>query len=148
MDGYSLGQILREAREAKAISIEDAVAALRIRQPILKAFEAGEFEIASLPEIQVRGMLRIYGRFLELDEEEVLQRYDQMRIALEKGRRRRGRRWRRNEAKSERGLSSTQPMLEMELAERRSSTVRQPVAAPIASGVYHGGPRHHRLCDD
>ena len=123
MDGYSLGQALREAREAKAISIEDAVAALRIRRPILQGFEAGDFEIAGAPEIQVRGMLRIYGRFLELEEEEVLQRYDQVRIAQEKARRgRRGRRRRREEAQAERALGSTQPMAEMLLAERRSST--------------------------
>ena len=85
MDAYSLGQILREAREANEITIEEAVAALRIRQPFLEAFEAGEFEIAGVPEIQVRGMLRIYGRFLELEEEDVLQLYDQMRLAMEKG---------------------------------------------------------------
>ena len=123
MDAYSLGQILREAREANEITIEDAVAGLKIRQPILEAFEAGEFEISGVPEIQVRGMLRIYGRFLELDEEDVLRLYSQMRVAQEKSRRsRRGRRRRREEAEAERVLSSTQPMQEMQLAERRSST--------------------------
>lgn len=125
MDAYSLGQILREAREANEITIEDAVAGLKIRQPILEAFEAGEFEIAGVPEIQVRGMLRIYGRFLELDEEDVLRLYSQMRVAQEKARRsRRGRRRRREEAEAEPVLSSTQPMQEMQLAERRSSTCR------------------------
>ena len=125
MDAYSLGQILREAREANEITIEDAVAGLKIRQPILEAFEAGEFEIAGVPEIQVRGMLRIYGRFLELDEEDVLRLYSQMRLAQEKARRsRRGSRRRREEAEAERVLSSTQPMQEMQLAERRSSTCR------------------------
>ncbi len=123
MDAYSLGQILREAREANEITIEDAVAGLKIRQPILEAFEAGEFEVAGVPEIQIRGMLRIYGRFLELDEEDVLRLYSQMRVAQEKARRsRRGRRRRREEAEAERALSSTQPMQEMQLAERRSST--------------------------
>ena len=123
MDAYSLGQILREAREANEVTIEDAVAGLKIRQPILEAFEAGEFEVAGVPEIQVRGMLRIYGRFLELDEEDVLRLYSQMRVAQEKSRRgRRGRRRRREEADAERVLSSTQPMQEMQLAERRSTT--------------------------
>ena len=123
MDAYSLGQILREARDANEITIEDAVAALRIRQPFLEAFEAGEFEIAGVPEIQVRGMLRIYGRFLRLDEADVLRLYDQMRVAQDKARRgRRGRRRRREEAEAERVLSSTQPMQEMQLAERRAST--------------------------
>ena len=122
MDAYSLGQLLREAREANEIEIEDVVAKLRIRQPILEAFEAGEFEIAGMPEIQVRGMLRIYARFLVLDEVHVLLLFDQMRFALEKGRRgRRGRRRRQAEAEEERNLSSTQPMQEMHLAERRAS---------------------------
>ncbi len=122
MDAYSLGQLLREAREANEITIEDAVARLKIRQPILEAFEAGEFEITGVPEIQVRGMLRIYGRFLELDEEDVLLLYDQMRMAMEKGRRRRGRRRREADRDAERGLSSTQPLHEAHLAERRAST--------------------------
>lgn len=123
MDAFSLGQTLREARDANEITIEDAVAALKIRQPFLEAFEAGEFEIAGVPEIQVRGMLRIYGRFLQLDEADVLRLYDQMRVAQDKARRgRRGRRLRREEAEAERVPSSTQPMQEMQLAERRSST--------------------------
>ena len=41
MDAYSLGQYLREAREAKEIEIEDVVAKLRIRQPILESFRGG-----------------------------------------------------------------------------------------------------------
>ena len=122
MDAYSLGQLLREAREANEITIEDAVARLKIRQPILESFEAGEFEVSGVPEIQLRGMLRIYGRFLELDEENVLLLYDQMRLAMEKGRRRRGRRRREADTEAERGLSSTQPLQEAHLAERRAST--------------------------
>ncbi len=123
MDAYSLGQTLREARDANEMTIEDAVAALKIRQPFLEAFEAGEFEIAGVPEIQVRGMLRIYGRFLQLDEADVLRLYDQMRVAQDKARRgRRGRRRRPEEAEAERVPSSTQPMQEMQLAERRAST--------------------------
>ncbi len=126
MDAYSLGQHLREAREANEIEIEDAVAKLRIRQPILESFEAGEFEIEGLPQIQVRGLLRIYGRYLDLDEEQVLQLYDQMRIAQEKGRRaRRGRRRRRHEDASRVPASGTQPLQELELAERRASGCRR-----------------------
>lgn len=123
MDAYSLGQYLREAREAKEIEIEDVVAQLRIRQPILDSFEAGEFEIRGVPEIQIRGLLRIYARFLELDEDRVLLLYDQMRLAQEKGRRgRRGRR--RRPEPVEEPFSSTQPLQEIELADRRSSGCR------------------------
>ena len=123
MDAYSLGQYLREAREAKEIEIEDVVAQLRIRQPILDSFESGEFEIQGVPEIQIRGLLRIYARFLELDEDHVLLLYDQMRLAQEKGRRsRRGRR--RRPEPVEEPFSATQPLQEIELAERRSSGCR------------------------
>lgn len=123
MDAYSLGEYLREAREAKEIEIEDVVAKLRIRQPILDSFEAGEFEIQGVPEIQIRGLLRIYARFLELDEDHVLLLYDQMRLAQERGRRgRRGRR--RRPEPVEEPYSSTQPLQEIELVERRSSGCR------------------------
>lgn len=123
MDAYSLGQYLREAREAKEIEIEDVVAQLRIRQPILDSFESGEFEIRGVPEIQIRGLLRIYARFLELDEDHVLLLYDQMRLAQEKGRRSRRGRGRRPEPVEE-PFSATQPLQEIELADRRSSGCR------------------------
>jgi len=74
MDPLALGRYLRESREAKEITLEDAVSALRIRQPILEAFERGEFGVADSP-VQVRGLLRNYARYLGLDEEQVLQYY-------------------------------------------------------------------------
>ncbi len=124
MDAYSLGQILREARESKELEIEDVVASLRIRQPILESFEAGDFEISGVPEIQIRGLMRIYARHLELDEENILLLYAQMRLALEKGRRgRRGRRRRPAQAPV-RIPGSTQPLQEFETADRRASGCR------------------------
>ena len=66
MDSYSLGQFLRNSREAKEIELSEVVAKLRIRQPILEAFEAGDFAATEMSEIQVRGMLRNYARFLGL----------------------------------------------------------------------------------
>ena len=123
MDAYSLGQILREARESKELGIADVVARLKIRQPILEGFEAGEFEISGVPEIQIRGLLRIYARHLELDEEHVLLLYGQMRFALEKGRR--GRRGRRGQTEPlEEPFSSTQPLQEYEQVDRRSAGCR------------------------
>ena len=126
MDAYSLGQYLREARESNELEIADAVAKLRIRQPILEAFEAGAFEIRGLPEIQVRGLLRIYARFLDLDEDQILLLYDQMRIAQEKARRtRRGRR--RQQAKPAEAdvLGKSQPLQEIQVVERRSAGCRR-----------------------
>lgn len=124
MDAYSLGQVLREAREDNEITIVDAVEKLRIRQPILEAFEAGAFEIRGVPEIQIRGLLRIYARFLELDEERTLLLYDQMRINLEKGRRtRRGRRRQEEPAEAD-VLGKSQPLQEIQVVERRAAGCR------------------------
>ena len=64
------GQFLRSSRESKEIELSEVVAKLRIRQPILEAFEAGDFAATDMSDIQVRGMLRNYARFLELDEDE------------------------------------------------------------------------------
>ncbi len=124
MDAYSLGLMLREAREAREIEIEDAVAKLRIRQPILEGFEAGEFDIAGVPEIQIRGMLRIYARFLEQDEEHFLLLFEQMRFAQEKGRQAQLRR-RRGSRQREARADGTQPPQELQLAERRTSGCRR-----------------------
>ena len=89
MDACALGQYLRESRQSNEIELEDVVARLRIRWPILEAFEAGDFAATGLSDIQVRGMLRNYARHLELDEEHVLQLYDGTRYG--KTERRRGR---------------------------------------------------------
>ena len=142
------GRFCVKRAKPTTITIEDAVAALRIRQPILEAFEAGEFEIKGVPEIQVRGMLRIYGRFLELTRKMCCssmircgwrRRRDGADVGSEGG----------GEDTRAGPLSSTQPMLEMQLAERRASTTcRQPAAGTAAPAFFGGGDRHHRLCDD
>jgi hypothetical protein len=75
MDPSALGRYLRESREAKELTLEDAVTALRIRRPILEAFEQGDFSVVET-QVQVRGLLRNYARFLDLEEERVLQYYE------------------------------------------------------------------------
>ena len=62
----SIGQQLRQAREARSSSLEDAAKATHIRVYYLKAFEAGEFEV--LPSLaQGKGFLRAYAIYLGLD---------------------------------------------------------------------------------
>lgn len=70
-----LGRRLREAREAKGSSLEDAEAATRIRADFLELLEAGDYEAFAGGEVQVRGFLRIYARYLDLAPEDVLGRY-------------------------------------------------------------------------
>jgi cytoskeletal protein RodZ len=72
----TLGVWLRQTREAGGGTLKDAEAATHIRVRFLEMLEAGEF--AALPggEIQARGFLRIYARYLELSPDKVLARYD------------------------------------------------------------------------
>jgi cytoskeleton protein RodZ len=72
----TIGVWLRQTREAKGSTLEDAEAATRIRPRFLEALEAGNFAVFPGGQVQVRGFLRIYARYLGLSSEEVLARYD------------------------------------------------------------------------
>ena len=70
-----LGQLLREAREQKGVSLEQVEEATRIRQKFLQALEEGNY--GALPaEAYVTGFLRTYAVYLELDPEEVIALYE------------------------------------------------------------------------
>lgn len=71
-----VGVWLRKSREAKGSTLEEAEESTRIRAHFLKLLETGDF--AALPggEVQTRGFLRIYARYLDLPTDEVLSRYD------------------------------------------------------------------------
>ena len=72
----TLGVWLRQAREAKGTTVEEAAAATHIRPRLLAALEAGDFAAFSGGDVQVRGFLRIYARYTGLAPDEVLARYD------------------------------------------------------------------------
>jgi cytoskeleton protein RodZ len=66
-----IGQKLRQARQARTLSIEQASRATRIRAHYLHAIENGDLD--ALPSAaQARGFLRLYAGFLGLDAEEML----------------------------------------------------------------------------
>lgn len=70
-----LGSLLREAREAKGLSLVDVNEETKINPKYLEALEDGRY--GDLPtEVHVRGYLRNYARFLELDPEPLLTRYE------------------------------------------------------------------------
>ncbi len=70
-----LGQLLREARERKGVSLEQVEEVTRIRQKFLQALEEGNF--GALPaETYVKGFLRTYAMYLELDPEELIALYE------------------------------------------------------------------------
>lgn len=70
-----LGRRLREAREAKGSTLEEAEAATHIRAHFLRLLEAGDFAAFAGGDVQVRGFLRIYARYLGLSSEDVLGHY-------------------------------------------------------------------------
>jgi cytoskeletal protein RodZ len=72
----TLGVWLRQSREAKGSTLEEVEAATRIRPRFLEALEAGDFAAFPGGEVQIRGFLRIYARYLDLSPDQVLARYD------------------------------------------------------------------------
>ncbi|MEX2162475.1 MAG: RodZ domain-containing protein [Anaerolineales bacterium] len=71
MSAREVGQRLREAREQRKLELAEAARATRIRSHYLLALEEGEFGLLPSPA-QVRGFLRTYAEFLNLDASELL----------------------------------------------------------------------------
>jgi len=72
----SLGQYLREAREKKGWTLEQAAFKTRILYQYLKAVEDDNYE--QLPaEVFAKGFVRSYARLLGLDELQILPRFDE-----------------------------------------------------------------------
>ncbi len=70
----SIGEILRQAREARGISLAEAEEATKVRQKFLEALEQDDFQ--RLPgEVYRRGFLKSYAIYLGLDPEPLLARY-------------------------------------------------------------------------
>jgi cytoskeletal protein RodZ len=69
-----LGQRLREAREAKDLTLAEVERQIRIRAKYLEALEQGDYESMTL--VQAQGFLRNYARFLGLDLELLLAELD------------------------------------------------------------------------
>lgn len=70
-----LGHILREARETKGYTLREVQDKTRINSRFLEALEMGDFDRLPTPT-HVRGFLRNYSRFLGLDPEPMLERYE------------------------------------------------------------------------
>jgi len=67
----SIGQILRDAREAQGMTLEEAAARLRLMQRQIVAMEADEFESLGQP-VFARGFVRNYSRLLGLEPKVLL----------------------------------------------------------------------------
>jgi len=73
--GTSIGILLREARESRGESLEDAARVTRIGKGCLAALEEDSFDKLPSPAY-VRGFLRVYGKHLGLSPDELIQRYE------------------------------------------------------------------------
>ncbi|AAR34441.1 DUF4115 domain-containing protein [Geobacter sulfurreducens] len=71
----SVGTLLREAREARSLSLDEAARVTRLGKNYLVALESDEFD--KLPNLAyARGFIRVYAGFLGLSADELLRRYD------------------------------------------------------------------------
>jgi cytoskeletal protein RodZ len=70
----TVGQYLREQREARQMSVEEIARATRVPMPSVERIESDQFD--ELPgEVFARGFLKSYARAVGLAPEEVLARY-------------------------------------------------------------------------
>jgi transcriptional regulator with XRE-family HTH domain len=70
-----IGNLLREAREARGLTLLEASNSTRISLKYLEALENGQYEL--LPTtVHIRGYLRNYARYLDLDPDPLLERYE------------------------------------------------------------------------
>jgi cytoskeletal protein RodZ len=112
MDTQALGRYLRETREAKEITLEDAERALRIRQRTLESFELGQFTFSDASDVQIRGFVRNYARYLGLEEDRILAYYEAARREAQSPRRRNGKRTTQNMTPvAPRKITDTNPTL-------------------------------------
>lgn len=69
-----LGDWLRQAREMRGLTLEDAERDTRISRRYLYALESGELDLIPAP-VYARGFLRSYAQYLGLDPQEAMARY-------------------------------------------------------------------------
>lgn len=67
----TVGQILKEEREAKYYTLDEIEKATKIRKELLEALEADEYHKLPPPTF-VQGFIKNYGKFLDLDTEKLL----------------------------------------------------------------------------
>ncbi len=73
--GITVGQRLRQAREAKGLSLEDVFDKTKLRPSIVEAIEQERWKELPAPAF-VKGFLRTYVKLLEIDEREIIELYD------------------------------------------------------------------------
>ena len=65
----TLGELLQEARQRLGVTLREAAEFTKIRTDYLQAMEANQFESIPLAEVYKRGFVKVYARYLRLDDE-------------------------------------------------------------------------------
>ena len=73
--GISLGEKLRQYREARGLSLEDVFEKTKLRPSMLEAIEQERWQELPAPAF-VKGFLRTYARVLDIDEQEIIDLYE------------------------------------------------------------------------
>lgn len=73
----TLGSYLKHQRESKKISLREVAKSTRVRESILRAIEEDRHELLP-PATYVKGFLSAYAKYLRLDDNDVLLRYERV----------------------------------------------------------------------
>jgi cytoskeleton protein RodZ len=71
----TVAEQLRQAREARHLTVEQVVEITKIRTDHLRALEEGDFNVFSAP-VYIRGFVRTYSNLLKLDVPQVMAALD------------------------------------------------------------------------
>jgi cytoskeleton protein RodZ len=71
----TVAQQLRQAREAKNLTVEQVVEITKVRTDHLRALEEGNFNVFSAP-VYIRGFVRTYATLLKLDVPQIMAALD------------------------------------------------------------------------
>lgn len=70
-----IGHVLRDARHSRGVTLSDAAQHTGVRETHLAALERDELEAYGIDPVYVRGILRTYADYLDLDSAALLARY-------------------------------------------------------------------------
>lgn len=74
-----IGEVLRSAREEKGLSFEEISEITKIQPRYLQALEEGDTKVFP-GEVYIKGSLRSYARVLNLDELEIMDQYNRIKV--------------------------------------------------------------------
>jgi len=83
-DAKKIGNVFREKREEKKVSLKEAESVTSIRSNYLRAIEEGELE-KFLSAVYLHGFMRQYAQFLGIDIDKLMQEYPDAFSALKNG---------------------------------------------------------------